>query len=83
MVAWMGGGWAHCICSQEAERDGCWCPIYFLLFVKSRALANRLVLLTFRVSSPSLDKSSWKHPHGQSHPKGRLLGDSKAMSPTL
>ena len=45
------GSWLHCIHSQEAERDGCWCSAHCLLFIQSRTPAHRMALPTLHGSS--------------------------------
>lgn len=32
VVSWQEpGSWSHCLCSHEAESNGCWCPVHFCL----------------------------------------------------
>ena len=64
-------GMSHCICSQEAERDGFWYSVQFLLCIQSRTPAHGLVTPYFRWLFPLLLTQSRKSCLC-------LLGDSRA-----
>lgn len=51
MEAGAPGGWARCVCSQEAGGDERWCSALFLLLIQFRVRYRKWCLLVYAGSS--------------------------------
>lgn len=73
----MGGGWSHCVQSQETERKEFWCsagsPVFFsVCFIPSaHSVPIRVVFLP---------QETFVWMHSQTHPEAWLLGGSQTQS---
>lgn len=50
-----GDSWAHCVHTQEVQKDECRCSPGFLLFIQYGSLAHGMLLLKEWVFSPQLN----------------------------